>query len=181
MAEYFIPDEGSKLDLWTNPDVPTQRVSVFINITNPVQLGELIRSAVSLGSDTILLMDGCADPYATEVTDVSHAAQVTGGGYPRFHILRPEDGDDPWGIINRMIRTHNLLPVTLGGDSRTTDTPDTLWRGLGEENDLDRKMIMFSGSQEHGLDVDYVKHNIEVEVKEVTCGVTSMAGLPEVL
>eukprot|EP01061_Rhynchopus_euleeides_P020196 TRINITY_DN3292_c1_g1_i1.p1 TRINITY_DN3292_c1_g1~~TRINITY_DN3292_c1_g1_i1.p1 ORF type:complete len:523 (+),score=118.65 TRINITY_DN3292_c1_g1_i1:82-1569(+) len=179
-AEYFIPNEASKLDLWMKPDMAMQRVAVMVNVQEPQHLGNMIRSSVGMGCDTILLMDNCADPYSTEVLDASLAAQVSEGGYPRFHILRPEDGDDAWGILNRMAQAHDLLPVTLtqGGDAAVEVTsPDGVWRGLAEKDDMQRKIMMFFGSERYGLDPEYVEHNMDREVKHVALGSTSTVGL----
>ncbi|KAJ9440743.1 tRNA/rRNA methyltransferase YsgA [Diplonema papillatum] len=179
-AEYFIPQEESKAMLWHEKAQPLKRVAVMMGITEPDHLGQLIRSAVGMGCDAVLLAEGCADPYSSEVLDASLAAQVTAGGYPKFHILREEEGDDPWGIVNRMLRRHGMQPVlaaTLPEDVDSSVTTDALWRELDEQGTTDAAFCIFFGSSKKGLDVDYVKYNLELAAHQVYVPTASVLGL----
>eukprot|EP01062_Namystynia_karyoxenos_P056007 TRINITY_DN46987_c0_g1_i1.p1 TRINITY_DN46987_c0_g1~~TRINITY_DN46987_c0_g1_i1.p1 ORF type:complete len:520 (+),score=158.59 TRINITY_DN46987_c0_g1_i1:78-1562(+) len=167
-AEYFIPEEGRKNLLWL-PDSPVTlgRVAVLLDIADPEVLGSILRSAVGLGYDAILLAEGCADPYTDEVLDASLCAHVSAGGYPRMHILREADGDDTWGIVNRVIARHDLLPVAAAaGPASGLIPPDALWGELRSRGQLDRGMCVFFGGRE-GLDLEYVRHNTDHNVLAV--------------
>eukprot|EP01063_Lacrimia_lanifica_P003954 TRINITY_DN12195_c0_g1_i1.p1 TRINITY_DN12195_c0_g1~~TRINITY_DN12195_c0_g1_i1.p1 ORF type:complete len:527 (+),score=158.78 TRINITY_DN12195_c0_g1_i1:122-1702(+) len=180
IAEYFIPEEPLKSDLFHNDDVSLKRVAVMVGIQDPTHLGTMIRSAVGLGCDAIILMEKCADPYSQPVLDVSMAAQVTAGGYPRFHTFREEDGDDPWGILNRMIKKHNMIPVlsaTAPEDKDASITPDAFWRERFEADESEAPLCIFFGDEKHGLDVDYCKHNTSVATHQLTVSCSSALGL----
>ena len=184
MAEYITPDEPSRLELWDeDARFSYDRVAVIMGVRDPAQLGQMIRTTVASGCDVVILMDDCSDPYSTEVVDHSLASQVTKGGFPKFYVLRPEDGDDPWGILNRLIRTHNMLPVlaaTNEEDQEESVSTDALWRDLSERGESDRKLCMFFGAEKYGLDVDYVKFNLEAESQQVMVPASNAMGLSTV-
>eukprot|EP01064_Diplonema_japonicum_P038278 TRINITY_DN9201_c0_g1_i1.p1 TRINITY_DN9201_c0_g1~~TRINITY_DN9201_c0_g1_i1.p1 ORF type:complete len:491 (+),score=83.57 TRINITY_DN9201_c0_g1_i1:39-1511(+) len=178
-AEYFIPDEQAKSNLWVEEAPPIKRAAVLLGIHEPQHLGNLIRTATVLGCDAIILSD-CIDPYSDQVLSASMAAHVTAGGYPAFHTLREEEGDDPWGIVNRMIRRHNMLPLTsatLTEDIEDSSPSHEIWHELREEDNLDTSMCFFFGSERYGLDVDYVKHNVERTCKQACVHATQLQGL----
>eukprot|EP01060_Flectonema_neradi_P000632 TRINITY_DN10399_c0_g3_i1.p1 TRINITY_DN10399_c0_g3~~TRINITY_DN10399_c0_g3_i1.p1 ORF type:complete len:511 (+),score=69.38 TRINITY_DN10399_c0_g3_i1:44-1534(+) len=180
IAEYIMPEEEDRQQLWLSPKGSIKRAAVFVGIQSPGQLGEQIRSAVALGCDAILLGDNCVDAYSQEVIDASMAANVTVGGYPRFHVLREEHGDDMWGILNRMISHHEMLPVlsaTNNEDMDAASTADELWRGMQTSGDIDRPMCLFFGDKKHGLDIDYCHHNLDTAAALVKAP-TGFVGLP---
>ena len=182
VAEYIMPDEEERQQLWLSDSASIKRAAIFVGIKESEQLGEQIRSAASLGCDAILLVDGCIDAYHPEVIDASMAAGVTAGGYPRFHVIREEHGDDPWGIINRMISHHGMLPVlsaTNNEDLDSASTADQVWRDLQSSGNIDQPMCFFFGDKKYGLDVDYVRHNLEAQTQLVKTP-SNHLGLPAV-
>jgi tRNA G18 (ribose-2'-O)-methylase SpoU len=48
-----------------------RRVAVLENVTNPTNIGAIVRSAVALGMDAILFTDGCSDPLYRRAARVS--------------------------------------------------------------------------------------------------------------
>eukprot|EP00755_Sulcionema_specki_P025468 Sspe_Gene.83378::Locus_54696_Transcript_1_2_Confidence_0.667_Length_1627::g.83378::m.83378 len=178
VAEYLIPDETPKRDLFEEKfDAQIRRMAVLVDVQEPAHLGALMRAAMVSGCDAILLMDNCIDPYEMDVLDVSKACNVTAGGYPRVHILRAADGDDAWGIINRTIRRHNLLPVVPAEEGQVdTVSPTQLWQELRETGDIDQGMCFFFGSAKYGLDTDYVMHNLEKAPRQLQ--LTNAATIP---
>eukprot|EP01065_Artemidia_motanka_P038027 TRINITY_DN46914_c0_g1_i1.p1 TRINITY_DN46914_c0_g1~~TRINITY_DN46914_c0_g1_i1.p1 ORF type:complete len:507 (+),score=159.93 TRINITY_DN46914_c0_g1_i1:117-1523(+) len=164
LAEYFIPEEEPKNELWLEEsDLSLSRVAVLLGVTEPAALGLQLRAAVGMGYDCILLSD-CADPYSDEALETSVCAHVTAGGYPRVHVVREEDGDDIWGIVNRVIAKHDLLPVAVAPSRRQdSQRPSEVWDSLRSSDQLHRGMCVFFGG-ERGLDVDLVVWNTERDV-----------------
>ena len=48
-----------------------QRVAVLENVTNPTNIGAIVRSAVALGMDAVLFTKGCSDPLYRRAARVS--------------------------------------------------------------------------------------------------------------
>eukprot|EP00756_Hemistasia_phaeocysticola_P050345 Hpha_TRINITY_DN2509_c1_g1::TRINITY_DN2509_c1_g1_i1::g.1413::m.1413 len=165
VAEYFIPDEEPKNMMWLPEGTEIlRRVAVLQGVRDGEQLGRMLRSAVAFGFDAILISE-CADPYSQECIDSSLAAHVSLGGYPRVHILREEDGDDVWGILNRVIARHDLLPIAISPAAQ--GAPEDVWGMLHERGDIERGLCVFFGP-DRGADLAYVAHNVDRDVAEVS-------------
>lgn len=110
----------------------TRRLVVGENITNPTNLGTIVRSSAALGIDGLLLDPTSCDPLYRRVTRVSMGAVFS---LPHARLPRFPDG---------------LQPVTEAGFCLVGLTPDPSARPLNEVPIADR-MALVLGAEGPGL------------------------------
>lgn len=115
----------------------SSRIVVIEAVDNPTNLGAIIRSAVALGWDGVVLTDGSADPLARR------ALRVSMGTGLKIPFARP--GTD--AIVTDLLRGHGYLSIAL------TPHHDAipLDRVAGDDS---RKVAIMLGSERDGLSED---------------------------
>jgi len=99
-------------------------------VQDPGNLGSMIRTALTLGADAMMALEGCADPYS------SRAARAAMGALFRLPVLT---GDS--ARVLPALRAAGL--ALIAADVRGTDRPDAL--------DLKPHVALALGSEARGL------------------------------
>ena len=103
----------------------TNRVLVLDTISDPTNLGTLLRSAVAFGFDTVFLSDGCVDLYNDKVIRGSQGAIF------KVNVIK----GNLLEFLSKLKTTHQILGtnVRLGEDVATIEKKDKLAIILGNE------------------------------------------------
>ena len=128
VAAFVRPPVRAPAELLTT----ARRLVVGENITNPTNLGTIVRSSAALGIDGLLLDPTSCDPFYRRVTRVSMGAVFS---LPHARLARFPDG---------------LRPVTEAGFGLVGLTPDSAAMPLNEVPIADR-MALVLGAEGPGL------------------------------
>lgn len=111
------------------------RVVVAEEIDNPTNLGAIVRSAVALGWDAIVLSAGSADPLARRALRVSMGSGLS---VPFVRLAQDEN-------IGKLLQQHNYVSYAM--------TPDISATSLASVTVLrDQKTALLLGSERDGLE-----------------------------
>ena len=86
-----------------------ERVLVLDNVTDPGNLGTLLRTAAGFAYDAVILTNHCADLYHHAVVRAARGVHFMEN--MRLYVLREEDGDDTYAMINHIITRNDLDAV----------------------------------------------------------------------
>ena len=112
----------------------TQRVIIAEAIDNPTNLGAIIRSAVALGWDSIVLTRGSADPLARRALRVSMGTALA------LPFARHDDTEDVLTLLRKhAFRTVALSPASTAVDIHSLTVPQ------------DERVALMLGSERDGL------------------------------
>lgn len=100
---------------------------VLVSITDPGNMGTLLRSAVAFGSETVVIVDGC-DPYAPKVI------QSSAGAVAQINILQWS-----WEKLLKNKKDFTLCALVV----KDGQTPET----IKDKKDL----LLVVGNEAHGL------------------------------
>jgi len=115
------------------------RVVVAEEIDNPTNLGAIVRSAVALGWDAIVLSAGSADPLARRALRVSMGSGLS----VPFVRLRHDEN------IGKLLQQHNYVSYAL--------TPDSSATSLSSHSvTAGQKTALLLGSERDGLEQDTI-------------------------
>ncbi|MGH9229388.1 MAG: TrmH family RNA methyltransferase [Acidimicrobiales bacterium] len=123
-----------------------RRVVVLERVSNPTNLGVIMRSAAGLGMDAVLLDPTCSDPLYRRT---SRVAMGEGYGFPWAWIPRLPGGLD-------VLRAHNFRLVALTPDDGAVPLDRVALDGAGDpdaDRDSDRVALLF-GAEGPGLSAD---------------------------
>ncbi|RKM62811.1 RNA methyltransferase [Butyrivibrio sp. XB500-5] len=131
-----------------------KRIAVLENVTNPTNVGAIVRNAAALNMDAILFTSGCADPLYRRAARV---AMGTIFGIPWTYIPKDKPVSD--------LKNYGFKTVALALRDDTTDLGD-------EELYNEDKLAILLGSEGYGLlpetirDSDYcvkipMSHNVD--------------------
>jgi RNA methyltransferase, TrmH family len=123
-------------------------VLILDAVSDPGNLGTILRSALAADVDEILLAPGCADPLAPKV--------VRAGSGAHFHL--PVRAQLDWKAIEQILSGAPAVFQTLASESEASHTYDSF--------DLTRRTAILIGNEAHG---------ISTEARRL---VTDMAGIP---
>lgn len=110
VGEYDMPPLPNPATFYTN-SIAYKQIVVFDNVTNPGQLGNMIRTAVGFGYDLMVFINHCADVYDPAVVRAARLAHFTSS--TKFLILSSEAGDDVYGMINHLVQRNKLSCVSF--------------------------------------------------------------------
>lgn len=110
------------------------RVVVAEDVDNPTNLGAIVRSAVALGWDAIVLAPGSADPLARRALRVSMGSSLS----VPFARLAPGDN------ANALLRDAGFTTVALTPESTATPISEITFA-------QNQKMALLLGSERDGL------------------------------
>jgi tRNA G18 (ribose-2'-O)-methylase SpoU len=116
-----------------------RRVVVLERVSNPTNLGVVLRSAAGLGMDAVLLDPTCSDPLYRRTARV---AMGEGYGFPWAWVPRLPRGLD-------VLRAHGFSLVALTPDAGAVPV-DELAPDGADDPDLDRVALLF-GAEGPGL------------------------------
>jgi tRNA G18 (ribose-2'-O)-methylase SpoU len=116
-----------------------RRVVVLERVSNPTNLGVVLRSAAGLGMDAVLLDPTCSDPLYRRTARV---AMGEGYGFPWAWVPRLPGGLD-------VLRAHGFSLIALTPDAGAVPL-DELALDRGDGPDLDRVALLF-GAEGPGL------------------------------
>jgi len=108
-------------------------VLVLDAISDPGNLGSILRSALAADVDEVLLTIGCADPLAPKV--------VRAGSGAHFHL--PVRADLDWEHIRQVLNGAPAVSQIVATDSRAARTYDSY--------DLTRRTGLLIGNEAHGI------------------------------
>ena len=112
----------------------TERITVLENVTNPTNVGAIIRSAAALGMDAVLLSEGCADPLNRRAIRVSMGCvfQIPWGYIADYGLLKREGfhcaamalSEHAASLSDPSLAAHEKLAVFMGaeGDGLSEET-----------------------------------------------------------
>jgi TrmH family RNA methyltransferase len=123
LAEVALPNFTVK-DFFPGPVIALDRIS------DPGNLGTIIRTAEWFRISNIILSEGCVDPYNEKVV------RSTMGSLHRARIVRVENIAETLEGFER--KGYNVTSFTLGGTPLETFTPN-------------KKSILVFGSESHGV------------------------------
>jgi len=113
------------------------RVVVAEEIDNPTNLGAIVRSAVALGWDAIVLSAGSADPLARRALRVSMGSGLS---VPFVRLAHDEN-------LGELLRQHNFVSYAM--------TPDITATSLASITvATEQKTALLLGSERNGLEQD---------------------------
>lgn len=105
---------------------------VLVSITDPGNMGTLLRSAVAFGSQTVVIVDGC-DPYSPKVI------QSSAGAVAQINILQWS-----WEKLLKNKKDFTLCALVV----KDGQAPET----FKDKNDL----LLVVGNEAHGLSQDQI-------------------------
>ena len=109
------------------------RIAVLENVTNPTNVGAIVRNAAALSMDAVLLSSGCADPLYRRAARVSMGTIF---GIPWTYI--PED------VPIKILKEYGFKTVSLALRNDTADLGDS-------ELNREDKLAILLGSEGYGL------------------------------
>ena len=115
------------------------RVVVLERVSNPTNLGVILRSAAALGMDAVLLDPTCSDPLYRRT---SRVAMGEGYGFPWAWIPRLPGGLD-------VVRAHGFTLVALTPDAGAVPLDELTFDGA-DDRDAGRVALLF-GAEGPGL------------------------------
>ena len=118
IGDYAMPAPPLIEDLIANTS-RHERVLVLDNVTDPGQLGTMLRTAAALSYDAVLMVNHCADYYDHAVVRASRGVHFL--PHAPFYVIRDEDGDDAYGLINHIMKRNNMESVAF------TPNPSSHW------------------------------------------------------
>lgn len=108
IGDFDIPPPPMKEELIANHQ-RFKRILVLDNVDDAGVLGTLLRTAVGLVYDAVILINHCADLYDHRVVRAACGAHFQ-QGIP-IYSLSDEDGDDVYGMLNHLLSRNKLLPL----------------------------------------------------------------------
>lgn len=108
-------------------------------ISDPGNLGTILRSALAADVDEVLLAPGCADPYAPKV--------VRAGSGAHFHL--PVRADLTWRAIGELLGGAPTIQQTLLTEAEAHTPYDSL--------DLTQRTALIVGNEAHGSSPEAVR------------------------
>lgn len=108
VGNFKMPDPPEYDELIAN-NKRLERVLVLDNVTDPGNLGTLLRTASAFAYDAIILTNHCADLYHHAVLRAARGVHFLKN--VRIFVLREEDGDDTYAMINHVINRNQLETV----------------------------------------------------------------------
>jgi tRNA G18 (ribose-2'-O)-methylase SpoU len=120
-----------------------RRVVILERVSNPTNLGVILRSAAGLGMDAVLLDPTCSDPLYRRTARV---AMGEGYGFPWAWIPRLPGGLD-------VLRPHGFRLVALTPDDGAVPLDDLALDGAGggEVGGRDERVALLFGAEGPGL------------------------------
>ncbi len=119
-----------------------RRVVVLERVSNPTNLGVILRSAAGLGMDAVLLDPTCSDPLYRRT---SRVAMGEGYGFPWAWIPRLPDGLD-------VLRAHGFSLVALTPDDGAVPLDELALDGADQGVDRrDDRVALLFGAEGPGL------------------------------
>ena len=125
-AVFEMPDEGN------GPDLLCDRVLVLCDVQDPNNVGAVMRTAMALGYEQVILTEGCADVYSPKVIRTSMTASVR---------LRTCRTSDIFRMTERLEKAGYSTVATCLRDSVELGE----WRPEG-------KVAIYIGNEGNGLD-----------------------------
>ena len=113
------------------------RVVVAEEIDNPTNLGAIVRSAVALGWDAIVLSAGSADPLARRALRVSMGSGLS---VPFVRLAHDEN-------LGKLLRQHNFVSYAMTPDASATSLASITVA-------TEQKTALLLGSERDGLEQD---------------------------
>jgi TrmH family RNA methyltransferase len=111
-------------------------VLVLDAVSDPGNLGTILRSALAADVDEVLLAPGCADPLAPKV--------VRAGSGAHFHLpMRTQLG---WKAIEQVLSGAPAVHQVLASESRADRTYDSY--------DLTQRTALLIGNEAHGISAE---------------------------
>ncbi|RNF12018.1 tRNA/rRNA methyltransferase YsgA [Trypanosoma rangeli] len=108
IGDFDIPSPPAKENLIANKQ-RFDRILVLDNVDEPGLLGTLLRTAAGFHYDAIITTNHCADLYDHRVLRAARGAHFQ-KGVP-IYILKDEDGDDVYGMLNHILKRNNMSTV----------------------------------------------------------------------
>ncbi|AAZ13420.1 SpoU rRNA Methylase family, putative [Trypanosoma equiperdum] len=130
-AEFPIPASPS-VETFLGEGKPSRLASmlVLVGLRIPSNVGTLIRAAVEMGFESVLLIN-CLDPFGEKALRASEGTVFS----PQFKIFEP--GSDPVSALNSIAVEHNLLPL-LALPSQKAETAFEVAKNLHKINAMRR-------------------------------------------
>eukprot|EP00758_Cryptobia_borreli_P011382 Tbor_TRINITY_DN5649_c0_g8::TRINITY_DN5649_c0_g8_i1::g.8383::m.8383 len=122
MAEEIEPGNDGFIGDFSMPEPPPiediianqflfKRVLVLDNVDDPGHLGTLLRTSAAMDYDAVFLINHCADLYHHTVLRAARGIHFMKSA--RFYVLKEENGDDAFGMINHVIKRNKLDVVAF--------------------------------------------------------------------
>ena len=124
-----------------------KKVILLDSISDPGNLGTIIRSAAAFGIEAIILFGDCVDLYSSKVI------RSTAGNFFKVPIIKLKETDE----IKNLFPNHKIVATALSKENNIT---------LKECADIEKYIIMF-GSEARGLSSELIKittKNIKLEM-----------------
>lgn len=121
IGDYTMPPLKAKAEYYTN-SVAFKQVLVLDNVTDAALLGNMMRTAVAMAYDVVVMINHCADIYDPAAVRASRAALFQTATH--FLVLRSEDGDDPFAFLNHLVERNELGCVCFAPPSPMRETND---------------------------------------------------------
>lgn len=115
------------------------RIAVLENVTNPTNVGAIIRSAAAMGMEAVLLDHACSDPYYRRAARVSMGTVFQ---VPWTYLEIRSEGADLTGVKKLREMGYSTAAMALKEESVGIDDPGL----MGEE-----KLAVFLGAEGDGL------------------------------
>ena len=137
-GQFELPPVPDKAELMANRK-QLRQVLVLDSVADPVELGQAIRTAVSMMWDAIFVTGESADVFDHECVIAAAGAQMIEKGTTPIHVVRSEDGDDADALLNHIAARNNLVQVCFSPKNKISCTNDrSSVAAEGEMNASDR-------------------------------------------
>lgn len=140
---------AKKQEIKINDFTKLKKIALLDSISDPGNLGTIIRSAAAFGIEGIILYGNCVDQYSSKVI------RSTAGNFFKIPIIEVENNID----LKKYFNKHTFVATALSKENNIS---------LKECSKIDKYIIML-GSEAKGLTnelIDITDKNIKLEMKK---------------